>query len=156
MRLNIRFKKMDPRTREPRHGSREAAGYDLETRIDYDPVMCLDCYEMIPPQSMRLFRSGIAVEMPKGFYGDLRTRSSALKKGLLIPATVIDSDFVGEIKIPVYNTTGRFVRVDDGERLAQLVVQEHAEIAWSEVDELRRTERGEGGFGSTDGKTITI
>lgn len=64
--------------------------------------------------------------------------------------SIIDEDFVGEITIPVYNKSSNWIKVYDGERLAQLVVSEYKTIVWEEADQLHDTERGCGAFGSTD------
>ena len=137
-------------TTEPRHGSREAAGYDIPIRIDYDPLMLDECYEMIAPNSIKIFRTGLFVQLPVGTFGDIRTRSSAIKKGLIIHASVVDSDYRSEIHVPVYNASDRWVKVYDGECLAQIVVQRHETVQWHKVDKLHETERGSGSFGSTD------
>ena len=160
MRINVKFKKTDPRALEPRHGTKGSAGYDIGIVLDEPPEgypWDMDC-EYLAPMEMRLFRSGLAVELPPDHYATLHTRSSTLKKGLLIPATVVDCDFVGEIKIPVINISSHWVKIWNGERLAQLVVSEYRTIVWEETDQLHDTERGCGAFGSTDkhGKEITI
>ena len=158
MRINVKYKKTDPRALEPRHGTKGSAGYDIGIVLDEPPegYSWNEYYEVLAPMEMRLFRSGLAVELPPDHYATLHTRSSTLQKGLLIPATVVDCDFRGEIKIPVINVSSHLVKIWNGERLAQLVVGEYRTIVLEEAEQLHETERNEGGFGSTDGKEITI
>lgn len=156
MRMRVQFKKTDSRAQTPRHGSRGAAGYDIGVLIDTAPEFLDDGYEMIAPMETKFFRSGLAIELPPDHFATLHARSSTLKKGLTVETSILDCDFRGEITIPVHNKSSNWVRIYDGEMLAQLVVSEYRTVIWEEVKELHDTERGEGGFGSTDGKTITI
>ena len=95
---------------------------------------------------------GFATEIPKGYYAQIVPRSGlALWEGLTVlnaPAT-IDSGYRGEIGVIVYNASDDAVRIEHGERVAQIVLNEVPQIQWSFVDELSETERGVGGFGST-------
>lgn len=150
MRINVKFKKTDPRALEPRHGTKRSAGYDVGILIDNAPEF-LDCgYEMIAPMETKFFRSGLAMELPANHFATLHARSSTLKRGLTIETSIIDEDFVGEITIPVYNKSSNWIKVYDGEKLAQLVVSEYRTIVWEETKQLHDTERGCGAFGSTD------
>lgn len=102
---------------------------------------------------MSVIRTGIAVEIPKGYFGGIFARSGlATKKGLRLATgnSIIDSDYRGEILIPLYNDSNKGQIVDDGERIAQLIIIPYEDVEFSEVYELSATERGEGGFGSTN------
>ena len=99
-----------------------------------------------------LFRSGLAMEIPDGYFGAIFARSGlATKKGLR-PANcvgVIDSDYRGEIIVPLHNDTDEFMTVFSQDRIAQLVIMPYLEVDFTEVQDLDSTERGSGGFGST-------
>ena len=92
------------------------------------------------------------MEIPVGFEGQVRPRSGlAAKKGITVlnsPGT-IDADYRGEVKVILVNLSNDPFTVEDGERIAQLVIARHETISWEQTDELVDTERGTGGFGST-------
>jgi dUTP pyrophosphatase len=94
----------------------------------------------------------LALEIPEGFEVQVRPRSGlAIKKGLTIvnaPGT-IDSDYRGELKVLLVNLSTETVRVENGERIAQLIMQKVEQAEWAWTEELSATERGVGGFGST-------
>lgn len=99
-----------------------------------------------------MIRTGIQVEIPQGYFGAVFARSGLSTKQGLRPANcvgVIDSDYRGEIKIPLYNDSGSTREVHCGDRVAQMVILPYAKVELEEVDELDNTERGTGGFGST-------
>ena len=153
----VNFVKVDSRAETPRHGSSQAAGYDIAVVLDECPDYAwTEEYETLAPYETRMFRTGLAIELPPGYFGDLTGRSSLYKKGLSVKRGVIDSDFRGEMKVVVRNDSSHWVRIYNGEYLAQLIVKKHETIQWNEVTKLHETERNEGGFGSTDGKEITI
>ena len=140
--MRVRFKKTDPNAKTPTRGSREAAGYDLYSIEDI----------AIRPGDKHRFDTGIAVELPMGYYGSIRSRSgTSWKRDLEIVggAGCLDSDYRGNLMVPMRNMSDEVVIVTPGERIAQLVIQKHEVVEWEEADELNETERGEGGFGST-------
>jgi dUTP pyrophosphatase len=107
----------------------------------------------IPPMGRYLAPTGIAIALPEGTEAQVRPRSGlAIKQGIGVvnsPGT-IDSDYRGEIRVPLINFDTSPQTIEHGERIAQMVLAPVARIAWSEVGELPATERGAGGFGSTD------
>jgi dUTP diphosphatase len=106
----------------------------------------------ILPAERRLVRSGLALAIPPGFEAQVRPRSGlALKHGLTLPnaPATIDSDYRGELSIPMINLGTEPVTVPRGMRIAQLVFQRVEQVELEEVDELPESVRGEGGFGST-------
>lgn len=124
----------------PTRGTESAAGYDL-----YNPA---DTF--IPAKSQLLIPIGIAMAIPDGWVGQINPRSSvASKRNLRIGARVIDSDYRGEIKVNLHNDTDEDVFIEEGERIAQMVILPHYASDLEVVDTLDETERGEGGFGST-------
>ena len=97
--------------------------------------------------------TGLRLQIPPGYEGQVRPRSGlALKRGLTVlnaPGT-IDADYRGEVGVILVNLSAEPQRIEPGERVAQLVVAPVTRVSWEEVDELDASERGGGGFGSTD------
>jgi dUTP pyrophosphatase len=121
-----------------------AAGMDLHAAVTADVV--------IEPGSIVLIPTGLEVAIPEGFEGQVRPRSGlAVKHGISLPNTpaTIDSDYRGEIRVPLINLGRGDYRVSRGMRIAQLVVARVARVELREVIELGGTARGTGGFGST-------
>ena len=134
----------------PAQGSQGAAGYDLvATGLDYDPVS--RCW---------IYNTGVKIEIPRGYFGDLRARSSIYKKGPWMLANgsgVIDSDYQGEIKAIFKCVSDDWDWSDPpyekGDRIAQIILVPYTNIEWEKVNDFQRaTERGNGGFGSTGQK----
>ena len=120
-----------------------AAGYDV---CSAEPEFTID------PLERRLVRTGLALAIPAGYEAQVRPRSGiAVKHGLTLPNSpaTIDSDYRGELMIPMINLGREPVVVARGTRIAQLVFQRVEAVELVEVDELPGSERGEGGFGST-------
>lgn len=128
----------------PKYQTSGSAGMDLCAFIS-EPVT-------LQPMERVLIPTGLFMELPLGFEAQIRPRSGmAIKKGITVinsPGT-IDSDYRGEIKIPVVNLSGTVQTIEDGERVAQMIISRHETIGWSEVGVLNETERGAGGFGHT-------
>ena len=107
----------------------------------------------IAPGTTRMVFTGTRWEIPRGYVGLVFARSSlAVKKGLMLAngVAVIDSGYQGEVLVPLFNATGTFVTIDEGERIAQMVIVPIATPELVRVDDFDApTERGEGGFGST-------
>ena len=107
---------------------------------------------VLAPMERKLVPTGLRVAIPQGFEGQVRPRSGLAVKhgiGMINAPGTIDSDYRGEIKVILINLGSEVVRLDEGERIAQLVICPVARAAIIEVDELESTIRGEGGFGST-------
>ncbi len=109
----------------------------------------------IKPLERILVPTGIFIELPVGYEAQVRPRSGlAYKKGVGVvnsPGT-IDADYRGEIKVILINLSKGTLELEDGERVAQMVIAKHERAQWVEVEELDKTERGAGGFGSTGKK----
>ncbi|RZS96147.1 dUTP diphosphatase [Cecembia calidifontis] len=121
-----------------------SAGLDLRANID-EPVV-------LGPLERKLIGTGLFIELPEGFEAQIRPRSGlAFKHGLTVlntPGTV-DADYRGEVKVLLVNLSNESFEVQDGERIAQMVIAKHEQINWQEVEVLSDTERGAGGYGST-------
>ncbi len=131
----------------PEYATLLSAGMDLRANIDA-PVA-------LKPLERKLIPTGLFIELPEGFEAQVRPRSGlALKKGITVlnsPGT-IDADYRGEICVILINLSAEDFTVNDGERIAQMIVSKHERIEWTEVDSLESSERGEGGFGHSGEK----
>ena len=128
----------------PQYATSGAAGLDLRANLDA-PVT-------LKPLERALVKTGIFMELPVGFEAQVRPRSGlAFKHGLTVLNTpgTIDADYRGEIGVILVNLSNQEFVVKDGERIAQLVVAKHEQVAWNAVDTLTESDRGAGGFGST-------
>lgn len=107
------------------------------------------------PLERTVVKTGLFLELPVGYEAQIRPRSGlAAKKGITVlnsPGT-IDADYRGEVGVILVNLSNDPFTIENGERIAQMVISRHEHIFWKEVDELENTTRGEGGFGSTGTK----
>ena len=141
--LNVSIKRLDPEVELPTYAYEGDAGLDLRANESVE----------IPPHERVLISTGIAIALPDGYAGFVQPRSGmALKRGLSIANTpgLIDAHYRGEIKVIAVNLDPReTIRIERGERIAQLVIQQVPAVHLVEVDELDETDRGAGGFGSS-------
>ena len=128
----------------PQYETEEAAGLDLQAAVNEDVI--------IKPAEVVLVPTGFAIQLPKGYEGQVRPRSGlATKCKITLPNTpgTIDSDYRGEIKVPLINLGNKEFIVKRGMRIAQMIVAPVQQVILNEVRELDESERGEEGFGST-------
>ncbi len=128
----------------PHYETIASAGMDLRANLD-SPIV-------LKPLERTIIKTGLFIELPIGFEAQVRPRSGlAAKKGITVlnaPGTV-DADYRGEIGVILVNLSNEDFTVENGERVAQLVITKHERAEWIDVQELSETARGEGGFGST-------
>lgn len=128
----------------PHYATAGSAGMDLRANLS-EPIT-------LQPLERTLIPTGLFIQLPQGYEGQVRPRSGmAIKHGITVinsPGT-IDSDYRGEICIPIINLSQEAFTIEDGERIAQLVIAQHALIEWDAVEVLEESERGTGGFGHT-------
>lgn len=131
----------------PEYATALSAGLDLRANLDAPVVLKSLERAMIP--------TGLFIELPAGYEAQVRPRSGlAAKHGITVlnsPGT-IDADYRGEIKVIAVNLSSTEFTIENGERIAQLVVAKHEQVKWEEASELADTSRGTGGFGSTGTK----
>ena len=142
MTVEIRVKRLNPDARIPKAAKVGDVAFDLYSVIDYD----------IKPGERYAVPTGIAVEIPIGYEGEVRPRSGlALKEGLTVLNTpgTIDRGYRGEVKTIMINHSDKPFQITKGMRISQLAIRPVPEVTFIEVDELSDTDRGEGGFGST-------
>lgn len=140
--LSLKVKRLHPEASLPRYETVGAAGLDLTALETVD----------IPSGEWRRVRTGLALEIPDGFEGQVRPRSGlAVIHGVTVlnaPGT-IDSDYRGEVMVALINFGPKSHRIGRGERMAQLILSPISRATVEAVDELKTTDRGAGGFGST-------
>lgn len=131
----------------PAYATEFAAGMDVRASIS-EPIV-------LKPLCRAMVHTGLYLEIPSGYEVQVRPRSGlAAKKGITVlnaPGT-IDADYRGEVCVILVNLSNEDFVVENGERVAQLVLAKHEVIEWEEVEELAASGRGEGGFGSTGTK----
>lgn len=140
----MKIKKLDSRATIPTYGTKYSAGADIYAIVDA-PIV-------IKPGETKLINTGLALEIPNGYVGLVYARSGLASKNGIAPANkvgVIDSDYRGELMIALYNQSNSNYIVENGLRIAQLVITPYIQVEFEEVKELNSTERGQGGFGST-------
>ena len=128
----------------PHYATTQSAGMDLRANLD-EPIT-------LKPFDRILVKTGIFMELPAGYEAQVRPRSGlTFKKGITVLNTpgTIDADYRGEVGVILVNLSNEDFVVEDGERVAQMVIAKHEQPSWEEVEELIETERGAGGFGST-------
>ena len=128
----------------PNYETEGSAGMDLRANID-DSIT-------LKPLERTIVKTGLFIALPIGFEAQVRPRSGlAAKKGITVlnsPGT-IDADYRGEIGVILVNISNEDFVINDGERIAQLIIAKHERVNWQEVTVLSETKRGAGGFGST-------
>ena len=145
--MKIELKKLNENAVLPSRGSKEAAGYDLYALSD-QPIE-------IEPHKTVLVGTGLSMAIPDGYFGGVFARSGMASKRSLRPANcvgVIDSDYRGELMVPIHNDSEEKKVIEAKERIAQLIILPYLSVEFDEVEELDETARGESGFGSTGSK----
>jgi dUTP pyrophosphatase len=131
----------------PHYETDASAGMDLRANISESVTL--------EPLGRAIVKTGLFIELPLGVEAQVRPRSGlAAKKGITVlnsPGT-IDADYRGEIGVILVNLSKESYTIENGERIAQMIIAKHERAEWEEVDELSQTIRGAGGFGSTGTK----
>lgn len=143
----VKVKKLNDKAIIPTYGSLGAAGADLYAVTEGSAT--------IEPGATVLVGTGVAMAIPEGYVGLIFARSGLSTKQGLAPANkvgVIDSDYRGEIKVPLFNQSKETRVIESGERIAQIAIVPFVQAEFDECSELDDTSRGEGGFGSTGRK----
>ena len=128
----------------PQYATAQSAGMDLRANLDASVTL--------KPLERRLIPTGLHISLPAGYEAQVRPRSGlALKKGVTVLNTpgTIDADYRGEIGVVLINLSQEDFIIEDGERIAQMVIARHEQGLFEEVELLDETERGEGGYGHT-------
>ncbi|HET6622647.1 MAG TPA: dUTP diphosphatase [Candidatus Saccharimonadales bacterium] len=142
--MNIQIKRLSPRAQLPEYQTTGSAAVDLQA--------CLDKPVTLKPLERAVISTGLALSLPEGVHAEIRARSGlSLKHGITLANGVgtIDADYRGEIGIILMNLSNQTFVVEDGMRVAQMLLVSYETFDWHEVDVLDVTERGSGGYGST-------
>lgn len=145
--MDIYFKKLNDLAKVPTRGSKYSAGYDLYAATDSTVY--------IPPHSTVKIGTGLAMDIPHGYFGAIFARSGIATKRGLRPANctgICDEDYKGEYIVALHNDSNELMSIEARERIAQLIILPYQDLDFIEVDELQKTDRGEGGFGSSGKK----
>lgn len=144
--IDIKVKKLKENAKLPFHGSEYSAGYDLHACLEENTLT-------IPAHQTILVPTGLSIEIPEGYFAGIFARSGLASKQGLRPANcvgVIDSDYRGEYMVSLHNDTDEEKTILNGDRIAQLVIIPFLPVNFIETkEELSKTDRGEGGFGSS-------
>lgn len=128
----------------PSYATPLSAGMDLRANLD-EPIV-------LRPMQRCLVPTGLFIALPPGYEAQVRPRSGlAIKRGITVLNTpgTIDADYRGEICVVLINLSAEDFVIEDGERIAQMIIARHEQVVWDETDALSDTERGAGGFGHT-------
>lgn len=156
--LNVKIKRLSESAIAPSYGSAKAAGMDLYADLGSTTVRYVDGLRVVSdsitirPHEVAKIGCGFAVQPPKGYAGYIFARSGLATKQHLRPANAVglcDEDYRGEYIVPLFNDGDEDQIIHHGDRIAQLVFMPYEQVAFTEVDELDSTERGDGGFGHT-------
>ena len=142
--MKVDIKILHKNASQPAYQTEQSAGMDLTAQID-EPVK-------IEPHGRVIIPTGIAISLPVGYEAQIRGRSGMAAKFGIMPANgvgTIDADYRGEIMVLLVNFSADDFTINDGERIAQMVIARHEQGEFVEVEELDETERGEGGYGHT-------
>jgi dUTP pyrophosphatase len=128
----------------PSYETHASAGMDLRANLAEDVLL--------KPLERALIPTGLFIELPIGYEAQVRPRSGlAIKKGITVLNTpgTIDADYRGEVMVILVNLSAEDYKVQNGDRIAQMIISKHEQADWQEVDDLNETSRGAGGFGHT-------
>ncbi|XP_051172691.1 deoxyuridine 5'-triphosphate nucleotidohydrolase [Leptopilina boulardi] len=141
----LKFAKLSDKAFTPVKGNAYAAGYDLKSAYEY----------VIPAKGKELVKTDLQIAVPEGTYGRVAPRSGlAWKNHVDVGAGVIDQDYRGNVGVVIFNHGDQELKVQPGDRVAQLICEKIEYPILEELNSLDNTERGEGGFGSTGMKEI--
>ena len=145
--MKVKVKKLSENAKLPVYSTERSACMDLYASVPENHV-----WEPVSPNRIKLIHTGVAMEIPDGYFGAIFARSGLATKEGLYPANcvgVIDSDYRGEIMVPLKNGSEATRYIRDNDRIAQMAIIPYVQVQLEVVDELDETERGSGGFGST-------
>lgn len=146
--MKINIKKLYDDAIIPTRGTVESAGYDLYAYLSKEKID-------LKPGETYMVQTGIAIEIPTGYFAAIFARSGIASKRNLRPANcvgVIDSDYRGEIKVPIFNDSSVNQTLENSERVAQMVIMPYLSVTFNEVENLSESNRDQNGFGSTGNK----
>ena len=163
--MKIKAKRLSDTAKLPTYGSEKAACCDLycdlrvDKCIDLNPAHvdfkhmeyngdCFDRVHIAPHETIKI-PTGWAFQPHKGYMIQILQRSGLASKGLMCVGGILDNDYVGEVVVILLNTTDDYIKINNGDRIAQMALRKYYQADFEESDNLDETERGGSGFGST-------
>ena len=163
--MKIKAKRLSDTAKLPTYGSEKAACCDLYCDLSVDKCIDLnpanvdfkhmeysgDCFDRVhiaPHETIKL-PTGWAFQPPEGYMLQILQRSGLASKGLIPLGGILDEDYTGEVIVIMLNTTDKYLSINNSDRIAQMAIRPYYQGEFEEVDELDKTERGDGAFGST-------
>lgn len=163
--MKIKAKRLSDTAKLPTYGSEKAACADLccdlrvDKCIDLNPKNvdfkhmeysgdCFDRVHIAPHETIKI-PTGWAFQPPDGYMLQILQRSGLASKGLICVGGILDNDYVGEVVVILLNTTDDYIKINNGDRIAQMALRKYDQADFEIIDELDSTERGDSGFGST-------
>ena len=163
--MKIKAKRLSDTSKLPTYGSEKAACADIycdlrvDKCIDLNPANvdfkhmeysgdCFDRVHIAPHETIKL-PTGWAFQPPEGYMLQILQRSGLASKGLIPLGGILDEDYTGEVIVIMLNTTDKYLSINNGDRIAQMAIRPYYQGEFELVDELDKTERGDGAFGST-------
>lgn len=163
--MKIKAKRLSDTAKLPTYGSEKAACADLccdlrvdkcinlnPTNVDFKHMEydgdCFDRVYIAPNETIKI-PTGWAFQPPEGYMLQILQRSGLASKGLICVGGIVDEDYIGEIIVIMLNTTDDYIKISNGDRIAQMALRKYDQAEFEIVDELDSTERGDSGFGST-------
>jgi dUTP pyrophosphatase len=137
--IQVKIKRLDSQAKIPEHKTQSAAGFDIYASQEI----------ILNPGETTKVSTGIAFEIPEGFYVRIEDRSGMAIKGIHKVAGIVDSDYRGEVSIVLHNSTKEQYKIEKHDRIAQGILSPVMQGNFTEAEELSETARGEGGFNST-------
>lgn len=138
--MKIKIKKIEEKAKVPYRANESDAGADLFSIEN----------SIINPLERKIISTGISIEIPEGYYGRIAPRSGlAAKNGIDVLAGVVDSSYRGEVKVILFNSDNNPFEVKFGDRIAQLIIEDHFNFEFEVAEDLSESNRGSGGFGSS-------
>lgn len=163
--MKIKAKRLSDTAKLPTYGSEKAACADLCCDLRVDKCIDLnpknvdfkhmeydgDCFDRvhIAPHDTIKIPTGWAFQPPDGYMLQILQRSGLASKGLICVGGILDNDYVGEVVVILLNTTDDYIKINNGDRIAQMALRKYDQADFEIIDELDSTERGDSGFGST-------
>lgn len=145
--MEILIKKNHPEATVPTQATEGDAGYDLYSLEEV----------ILVPLARAAVKTGVSLAIPMGFYGRVAPRSGlAVKKGLDVLAGVVDSGYRGDVGVVLINLSAEEIVLEKKSKIAQLIIEKCHDVDWVETDDLSASDRGEGGYGSSDEETDSL
>ena len=149
--MKLQITKLDDDAKIPTRAHETDAGLDLYCleEVTIYPTYQLDDRGNLEDNFPRIVKTGIAMQLADGYYGHICEKSGLASRGIKVGGGIIDSSYTGEVKVIMYNLTASTFKFEKGQKIAQLIIQPCIQPEIQVVDNLKETDRGDSGFGSS-------